>query len=45
VTADKKLHNALKDGSLGAHIRWLEDDLGTPTFEEAEDGRSRGQES
>jgi predicted nucleic acid-binding protein len=29
VTADEKLYNALKDGPLGAHILWVEDDLGT----------------
>ena len=31
VTADERLYNALKDGPLGAHILWVEDDLGIPT--------------
>jgi predicted nucleic acid-binding protein len=30
VTADEKLSNALEDGPLGAHILWVEDDLGLP---------------
>jgi len=38
VTADEKLHNALKDGPLGARIVWVEDDLGFPAV-----GESRGQ--
>ena len=25
VTADARLHNALKDGALGGHVRWIED--------------------
>ena len=33
VTADEKLYNALKDGPLGAHILWVEDDLGIPAIE------------
>jgi predicted nucleic acid-binding protein len=37
VTADEKLYNALKDGPLGAHILWVEDDLGIPAAGEAED--------
>jgi predicted nucleic acid-binding protein len=28
VTADEELHNALKDGPLGAYILWVEDDFG-----------------
>jgi predicted nucleic acid-binding protein len=28
VTADEKLYNALKGGSLGGNILWVEDDLG-----------------
>jgi predicted nucleic acid-binding protein len=30
VTADERLHNALKDGPLGGYILWVEDDLGMP---------------
>lgn len=37
VTADEKLYNALKDGPLGAHILWVEDDLGNPAMPAAED--------
>jgi predicted nucleic acid-binding protein len=37
VTADERLYNALKDGPLGAHILWVEDDLGMHAGTEAED--------
>src|SRR5262249_46818336 len=37
VTADERLYNALKDGPLGAYILWVEDDLGIPGTETAED--------
>ncbi len=30
VTADEKLHKALEGGPLGAHILWIEDELGFP---------------
>ena len=36
VTADEKLYNALKDGPLGAHILWVEDDPGILPVGEAE---------
>jgi predicted nucleic acid-binding protein len=36
VTADEKLYNALKDGPLGSHIVWVEDDLGILVSGEAE---------
>ena len=36
VTADERLYNALKDGPLGAHILWVEDDLGMPAAGEGE---------
>ncbi len=35
VTADEKLYNALKHGPLGAHILWIEDDLGIPAMTES----------
>lgn len=35
VTSDAKLYNALKDGPLGAHILWVEDDLGIPAVAKA----------
>ncbi len=34
VTADEKLYNALKDEPLGAHILWVEDDLGIPAIDD-----------
>src|SRR4051794_27983590 len=37
VTADEKLYNALKDGPLGAHILWVEDDLGITAVGKTED--------
>jgi predicted nucleic acid-binding protein len=30
VTADERLFNALKDGPLGAHVLWVEDEFGVP---------------
>jgi predicted nucleic acid-binding protein len=37
VTADERLYNALKDGPLGAHILWVEDDPGMHAGTDAED--------
>ena len=42
VTADEKLYNALKDGSLGARILWVEDDLGIAAIGAAEDYEING---
>ena len=37
ITADEKLHNALKNGPLGSRILWVEDKLEIPAIREAND--------
>jgi predicted nucleic acid-binding protein len=40
VTADLRLYNSLKNGPLGSHIVWIEEDLGVAAAAEADDSSS-----